>query len=512
MKTKSIRITSVLLSLLMLTSIFGASTVSAATKEAQTLSTESAQKNAENSNLETPLITGLKKTANGMQLEWKTVNGAEKYRVFVKIDGKWKSIGDTANTSFTDSNVLIGDSYTYTVRCVSADGKKFTSSYDAAGVTDTFIINSAAPQVTKLENTAGGVKLTWKSVPFVKNYRVFILENGSWKGVGNTNTNSFVHKGAQSDSTYTYTVRALKSDGKTLTGEYNKTGWRQQFIAQPSISSFANEKSGAKISWKKVTGAAKYRVFVKNGDSWSGIGSTTGTSLVHKGAKSGSTYRYTVRCQNADGSQFTSSYNNNGWTNQYIGEPAISSLSNTGKAVKISWGKITGAAKYRVFVKNGSSWKGLGDTTATSYTHNGVKNNVTYTYTVRCVSSDGKKFTSSYNGSGKSIKAVVKSNSSSAPSGYAVYSANGMTVTYPKTADRGEYATVKLKGAARTSYRIEVRYNSGVSKASGLGTTTTDANGNASWKWKIGASTTPGTYPITIYQGSKWIKVNFTVK
>jgi len=64
---------------------------------------------------------------------------------------------------------------------------------------------------------------------------------------------------------------------------------------------------------------------------------------------------------------------------------------------------VSGAAKYRVFVKNGSSWKKLKDTTSTSYTHKGLKENTEYTYTVRCISSTGKSYTSAYNKAGWTV-------------------------------------------------------------------------------------------------------------
>ena len=77
--------------------------------------------------------------------------------------------------------------------------------------------------------------------------------------------------------------------------------------------------------------------------------------------------------------------------------PKVKKLSNTASGVKLTWGKVNGAVRYRVFVKSGSTWKKLGDTTATSFTHKGAKSGKQYTYTVRCVSADGKVFRSSYN-------------------------------------------------------------------------------------------------------------------
>ena len=84
-------------------------------------------------------------------------------------------------------------------------------------------------------------------------------------------------------------------------------------------------------------------------------------------------------------------------------QPKVTSIKSISNGVRLTWNRVNGAAKYRVFVKNGNHWKALGDTLSTTWTNKTVKNNTKYTYTVRCVSKDGKKFTSTYNSKGWSI-------------------------------------------------------------------------------------------------------------
>ena len=75
-------------------------------------------------------------------------------------------------------------------------------------------------------------------------------------------------------------------------------------------------------------------------------------------------------------------------------------------------------------------------------------------------------------------------------------------VNAPLTVGRGSNATLQAKTAPNTSCSIEVDYKSGPSKAAGLGPTTSDAAGNVSWTWKVGANTTPGSWPIIVTCGS----------
>ena len=77
----------------------------------------------------------------------------------------------------------------------------------------------------------------------------------------------------------------------------------------------------------------------------------------------------------------------------------------------------------------------------------------------------------------------------------------GASVTFvnaPVTAARGQNATLRVKTGANLACTIEVDYKSGPSTAAGLSPKTSDAAGNVSWTWKVGANTTTGNWPITV--------------
>jgi len=71
----------------------------------------------------------------------------------------------------------------------------------------------------------------------------------------------------------------------------------------------------------------------------------------------------------------------------------------------------------------------------------------------------------------------------------------------PLSVPRGSNATLQVKTAPNTSCSIEVDYKSGPSTAAGLVAKTSDGAGNVSWTWKVGANTTPGSWPITVTCG-----------
>jgi len=71
---------------------------------------------------------------------------------------------------------------------------------------------------------------------------------------------------------------------------------------------------------------------------------------------------------------------------------------------------------------------------------------------------------------------------------------------------------VEVRGAPETLYEIAVYYSSGKSKAAGLVDKTSDADGYVSWSWKVGGSTKPGDYQLTVAGGGETLTVTFTVE
>ena len=344
-----------------------------------------------------PEITKLENTASGVKVTWDAVDGAENYRLFVKTSKGWATVGTTTDTSLTYTGAKSGYAYTFTVRCLNAEGTAFTSFYNADGWKQTYV---AQPAISKLENTASGIKITWNAVAGAGKYRVYAKTSTGWLNIGTTAGTSLTYTGAKSGYTYTFTVRALNSAGTAFVSSYNTTGLKQTYVAQPTISKLENTASGIKITWGAVNGAGKYRVFVKTSKGWATVGTTTGTSLTYTGTKSGYTYTFTVRALNSAGTAFVSSYNGTGWKQTYVAQPSISKLENTASGIKITWNAVSGAGKYRVFVKTSKGWATVGTTSGTSLTYTGAKSGYTYTFTVRALNSAGTAFVSSYNGTG----------------------------------------------------------------------------------------------------------------
>lgn len=349
--------------------------------------------------LQIPQLVSALNVVGGVKVTWQAVQYAEKYRIYVKSNGSnWKKLADTTNPYYTDKNVVSGTVYFYTVRCISADGTS-RSAYNRQGISVTYI---EAPVVSSITSAYGGVQFKWSACGGAEQYRIYKKVGTKWRALATVTGLTYTDADVTSGTKYTYTLRAYNDDGSEYSS-YNGTGWSTTFIASPKISSIQNVATGAKLTWDAVSGATKYRVFIKSSGKWVKLADTTSTSYIHTDAKGGVTYYYTVRSINSN-NKFIASYNTNGWKNTFIAVPALPTLTNTSSGVKITFKRSAGAVKYRIFRKtSGGKWTKLVDTTSLSYVDKTAKNGTRYYYTIRCISSNGKKYTSAYNTTGKSI-------------------------------------------------------------------------------------------------------------
>ncbi len=363
--------------------------------------------------LATPKISKAESVYGGVKLTWNKVNGAAKYRVYYKGRKGWTRMVDTTSTSYIDKDVSSGRNYTYTVRCISDDGKSFESGFNPKGSS---IRYNQAPKILETNVVNGGIKVIWESENNT-NYRLYCKTEGKgWTKVCDSKTGVVTHKNLQPNKTYTYTVRAISSDAKKYLSGYDPVGMSAKYVATPKISKTEVTYDGVKLTWNKVAGAEKYRVYYKDGEGWNKLADTTGNSYLDMGLVSrelsikdnsvNGQYIYTVRCISSNGKAFQSGYDTKGSKANLGNEcPEIVRVDSMHGGITVSWTDVCeDNSKYRIYVKEKGSWKKLADTTNNYYTHKNVKAGQTYTYTVRCVSKNGKKFTSIYNPSGVTFK------------------------------------------------------------------------------------------------------------
>ena len=344
-------------------------------------------------------LTGAKLVNGGIQVTWQKADGAVKYRVYRKDTANtgWKVLTSSATgTSYVDKTAKAGVKYTYTVRGIAKDGKTLSPGFDGIGVSAT-----TAPAIVTLTGAKavnGGITVTWQKADGVAKYRVFRKAEGEtkWKGITNVSGTSYTDTSVQPGVKYTYTVRGIAADGKTISPSYDGTG--VSATAAPATVTLTGAKavnSDIQVTWQKADGAVKYRVYRKDttNTGWTVLtSSATGTSYTDETAKPGVKYTYTVRGIAKDGKTLSSDYNRTGVS--ATAAPAFVTLTDAKAAsgsITVTWNKADGAVKYRVYRKaeGETKWTGIANVSGTSYTDTTVKSNMMYCYTVRGIAADG---------------------------------------------------------------------------------------------------------------------------
>ena len=358
-------------------------------------------------------LIGAAGDSSGITVTWNAADGAAQYRVYRKdaANPKWKGLANVDGTSWTDKTAAAGVTYTYTVRGIGSDGKTLSPGFDATGVSATVpgAVPAVPADVTLGNATVSGsaIMVTWNAADGAAQYRVYRKDaaNPKWKGLANVDGTSWTDKTAAAGVTYTYTVRGIGSDGKTLSPGFDATGVSATVPgavpAVPADVTLGNATvsgSAIMVTWNAADGAAQYRVYRKDAANpkWKGIANVTGTSWTDKTAKAGVKYTYTVRGINANGT-LSPGFDKTGVSATIPGAapvPANVTLSGAtvgSSGITVAWKAAAGAEKYRVYRKDAANpkWKGIANVTGTSWTDKTAKAGVKYTYTVRGINANG---------------------------------------------------------------------------------------------------------------------------
>ena len=360
-----------------------------------------------------------KAVSGGIQVTWQAASGAAKYNVYRKdaSNTRWVVIGTVTGTSYTDKTVKAGVTYTYTVRGVSADGKTLSPGYNKTGVSATAPKNTAPANVTlgSAKAVNGGIQVTWQKAANAAKYNVYRKDasNTVWQVIATVTGTSYTDKRGTAGTKYSYTVRGVAADGKTLSPSYNKTGVSATMptvSAAPANVTLGSAKAvsgGIQVTWQAASGAAKYKVYRKDAvnTKWTVIATVTGTSYTDKSGTAGTKYSYTVRGVAADGKTLSPGYNKTGVSATVPKAAAVPAEVKMGDAtargsyITVDWSRAANASAYRVYrrINNSTDWRIVASSVnGTSYTDWNVEPGVRYSYTVRGIAADGKTLSRTY--------------------------------------------------------------------------------------------------------------------
>ena len=159
-------------------------------------------------------------------LSWNQIPDASGYEIYRSEGGSYVKIKTVSGTSFKNTGLETGKSYSYKVRAyVKADGRSAVSEMSEK---QTIRPTLAAPQRVKAKAGKKRAAIRWKKVSGASGYKVYrsAKKNGKYKAVKTIKkqrTVTFTNKKLKKGKTWYYKVRAYRTvKGKKVYSPYSK--------------------------------------------------------------------------------------------------------------------------------------------------------------------------------------------------------------------------------------------------------------------------------------------------
>ncbi len=349
--------------------------------------------------LQTPTLKATVNANGGFMISWNKIAGADKYDVYIDNGTGYKLLRTVTGTSTTTGTAVYGKKYAYKVRAVNSKNSAVTSAFSSA-VTAINNKKLQTPTLKATVNANGSFKLSWNKVTGATRYGIYMLEsNGKYKWIKSTSATSWTAGTAQYGKKYTYKVFAV-NDNTSVKSEFSSavSATNNKKLQATTAKVTVNANGSFKLSWNKVTGATKYGIYMKQANgSYKWIKTVTGTSFTTAVAAYGKQYTYKVLAANNNKSAQTFSNVVNAKNTKKLQTPTLKVAVNKNGSFKLSWGKVTGATSYQIYMKQSNgTYKLIKTTSSTSFTTAVAAKGKTYSYKVRAVTSKNMNATSAY--------------------------------------------------------------------------------------------------------------------
>ncbi len=235
-------------------------------------------------------------SAGKITVTWNKSTGASGYYFYRSVNGgSYKYVGNRTQTSYTDSDVEYGTSYSYVV--VAYSQKSDGTIVKATNSLVTCKPELSTPVCTKISRlTTTSAQLTWKACTGAGGYYVYrALPGEKYAFVGGTTKTTYTDKTLTAGKEYFYKVVAFV---KNASGTEVKSGYSacvKTNSMKPAFTSITSTgTTSIRLNWNKVNGATKYYVYQSDGSGYSYVGETTALSYTATGLKKGTVYYYKI--------------------------------------------------------------------------------------------------------------------------------------------------------------------------------------------------------------------------
>jgi len=311
-------------------------------------------------------------TTTSFTANWGASTNATSYTLFVNGTSVYTGTSRSVNVT----SLTAGTAYTYYVQASNVTGTSSNSNTVSVSTIPLAPVANVATNVTNTSFTA-----SWATVTGATSYKLFIDDVEAYSG---TNLN-FSKTGLTASSTHSYYVQAINSGGTSANSSTINVTLNPDAPTAPVASAATTVATTSfTANWGASTNATSYTLFVNGTSVYTGTSrSVNVTSLT-----AGTAYTYYVQASNVTGT--SSNSNSINVTTVPVAPTANTATNITSTSFTASWGSITGATSYNLFVDGTSVYTG----TNLNYGVTGLSSGITHTYYVQAINSGGSSASS----------------------------------------------------------------------------------------------------------------------
>ncbi|WP_059172698.1 hypothetical protein [Bacillus sp. FJAT-27445] len=385
------------------------------------------------------------KNGNDVYFTWSSVEFATNYKIYQIVDGQKILKSTVTGTNATLANLPEGVHnyriYTYSTR--------FGESGEGTSATISIVYPKMAAPENPVQTVTSPTSFTlsWDSVNFVTNYKVYQIVNGQ-KVLKSTVTDKKVSYSNMTPGLYNYEVYSYSSRfGESLVGTPFAVKVDGQFLPAPDNISFSI-KNGNDITlqWSSVQYATGYKIYQVVGGEETLVRTQSGTTVTFTNLPEGE-INYIVRAYSTllGDSPFGAE------TKLTIVYPVLekpvnvtTSISN-GNDITIKWNAVTHATAYKIYHMNNGEKVLLRSVTGTSSTFTNMQEG---NYEI-IVHSSSDRFGESPEGSAVQSNIVFPIMQAPASATHSIASGNDVTLRWNASLFAKEYRVYQLVDGER---------------------------------------------------------------